>query len=133
MTSMFDDVVTFHQEILDVHPVMPTMRSQAWVEERFKFLMEEVGEFYTGCKQGNIVDAADALADTVYVALGTAYMMGLPWDAIWAAVQRANMAKVRGTTSRGNLIDAKKPEGWVGPEKEIAAAILKEIDDASDN
>jgi len=71
---------------------------------------------------------ADALADLVYVALGTAYKMGLPFDSIWQAVQAANMRKVAGPTKRGNKVDACKPEGWVGPETAIARAIQRKVD-----
>ena len=40
-------------------------------------------------------DHYDALIDLTYVAMGTAYMMGLPWQDLWDEVQRANMSKVR--------------------------------------
>jgi len=76
------------------------------------------------------VGVADALADVIYVALGTAYRMGLPFDEIWGAVQAANMRKVRGLTKRGNKVDAMKPAGWVGPEAEIARAIGSALDHA---
>ena len=49
-------------------------------------------------------------------ALGTANMMGLPWQALWEDVHRANMAKVPGITKRGHLVDCVKPGGWVGPK-----------------
>lgn len=129
MSSMFDDVAKFHQEILGVMPPeMPTLVSQEYVTERVRFLLEEVTEFGDSGMTGDMVGAADALADIIYVALGTAYRMGMPFEAIWQLVQKANMSKVKGVTKRGNAIDAAKPEGWVGPEAGIAALFLKEID-----
>jgi predicted HAD superfamily Cof-like phosphohydrolase len=63
---------------------------------------------------------ADALVDIVYVAMGTAYMMGLPWQQLWDEVQRSNMDKVRASdasqSKRKNSLDVVKPQGWVGPD-----------------
>lgn len=82
----------------------------------------------TGC---DLPAAADGLVDLVYVALGTAHLMGLPWDDLFREVQRANLSKVRATsdaeslekTGRGNgAMDIVKPEGWIPPR---IAEILK--------
>ena len=122
--KLFKDVATFHEMILqDFAASSPGLISEQYCEERVSFLLEEVEEFMTATRLGDIVKVADALADIVYVALGTAYKMGLPFDEIWNAVQAANMRKVRGMTARGNAVDAMKPAGWVGPEAEIARAI----------
>ena len=129
MSSMYDDVVKFHQNVLVVEPELaPTLQTPEWCIERFRFLKEEADEFIAAAMVGDIVKAADGLLDTVYVALGTLYMMGIPVEKCWDAVQTANMGKIRGQTKRGNKIDAAKPAGWVGPEAGIAAAIGKTID-----
>lgn len=87
--------------------------------ERFKFMKEELEEFYEAAQSQNLAEMADALIDLVYVAKGTAHLMNLPWDDLWDDVHRANMAKVRGVGKRGNLVDCVKPEGWVGPRTEF--------------
>ena len=93
---------------------------------RGKFLQEELDEFRTSVEAGSLYDAADALADLVYVALGTAHMMGLPFDEIWAEVQRANMTKVRASSSadplskRNHRLDVVKPVGFVPPNHALA-------------
>lgn len=123
--SMFNDVVKFHQEVLRVPPPEGvTLVSKEFAMERFRFLAEETNEYLEAMLEADMVKAVDGLLDIVYVALGTLYYMGVPVQECWNAVQKANMAKVRGVTSRGNEIDARKPEGWMGPETEIAAAIL---------
>lgn len=133
MPSMFEDVQKFHREILGVEmPAEPTLVSADWLLERFRFLAEEINEFLDDGLQGDLVKATDGLLDTVYVALGTLHMMGVPAQACWDLVQRANMTKVRGITSRGNAIDAVKPEGWVGPEAGIAAILLRRLDEANE-
>jgi len=128
MNSMFEDVIDFHRKVLIIPDQMsPTLISQEFIMERFRFMSEEIEEFVDAGIKGDIVGVADALADIIYVALGTAHMMNLPFQAIWDHVHRANMRKVRGGTKRGNSIDARKPEGWVSPEAGIATIILGEI------
>ena len=129
--SMLDDVVEFHDKILGIEPPdSPTLITQEFVIERGRFMTEELEEYFKAGMTGDIVATADALADIIYVALGTAHMMGLPFKDIWDHVHRANMRKVRGVTKRGNLVDAKKPADWVPPEAGIAALILGRINDA---
>ena len=131
MNSMLDDVADFHLEVLQLTATeSPTLLSQEFCMERFRFMSEEIEEFVDAGIKGDMVGVADALADVIYVALGTAYQMGLPFQAIWDHVHRANMRKVRGEAKRGNSIDARKPEGWVSPEAGIAAIILGKINDA---
>lgn len=130
MNSMYDDVAEFHRKVLQLEDARePFLPHYAWLEERARFLQEELTEFIFAALASNLVDITDALLDTVYVALGTLHMMGIPVQQCWDAVQHANMQKVRGTTKRGNAIDAVKPEGWVGPE----ATIKKVIQDARES
>ena len=97
-------------------------------EFRLKFLREEVDELEEALNPEcpNYVKAFDALLDLVYVAKGTARMMGID-SSTWAqgmeSVQRANMAKERVSSEvmskRGSKLDVVKPKGWVGPEEEL--------------
>ena len=129
---MLEDVGFFHNHVLQITPPSsPTIVSQEFCMERFRFMSEEIEEFVDAGIKGDMVGVADALADVIYVALGTAYQMGLPFQAIWDHVHRANMRKVRGATKRGNIVDARKPEGWISPEAGIATIILGKINDAS--
>lgn len=125
-TNLIEDVAQFHQEVLNMPKPTCQMLSAQDMSGRVGFLFEEVDELDLSYSMGDITGVADALADIVYVALGTAYMMGLPFEEIWAAVQKANMAKEPGQTKRNMRIDAIKPAGWVGPENEIAK-LIKEI------
>lgn len=85
---------------------------------RCRFLTEELYEFKYAVDTDNLEDAFDALIDLVYVALGTAHMMNLPWSEGFARVHEANMRKIPSSeTKRGTGIpDMKKPEGWKKPE-----------------
>lgn len=129
MPSMYDDIEEFHEHVLNLEkPIQVGLISDEFILERLRFLDEELDEFGEAGIKGNIVGVADALADIVYVALGTAWQMGLPFQDIWNVVHNANMKKVRGVTKRGNKNDAAKPPGWQSPEPAIAAILLRKID-----
>ncbi len=63
--------------------------------------------------------ALDGLVDLVYVALGTAWLMGLDFPEAWRRVHAANMQKVRAQrkeeSARGTTFDVVKPAGWQPP------------------
>jgi predicted HAD superfamily Cof-like phosphohydrolase len=61
---------------------------------RVALLEEEVGEFVTASEKGDLIGVADALADIVYVAYGTALTYGIDLDAVLAEVHRSNMSKL---------------------------------------
>lgn len=90
---------------------------------RVRFMKEELAEFIEADAEGNIVKAADALGDLMYVVLGTAYLMGLPMEGIFEMIHQANMTKVRATdpnaSKRGSAYDVVKPVGFVPPEEKI--------------
>ena len=115
----FQDVAAFHEKFEVPCASAPSFLDWHAQGFREKFMQEELDEFTAACKLGNMEDAADALVDLVYVALGTAHMMGLPWQKLWDSVQRANMAKVRaqtaGDSKRGTRLDVVKPAGWAAP------------------
>lgn len=135
------DVAAFHTKFGLLHADVPRHLTRRKLKERVEFLLEELTEFATACglfithmqdedgnyhtyveddgqDDQNLAEQADALIDLVYVAHGTAVMLGLPWKHLWSDVQRANMSKVRGMTKRGHAVDVTKPEGWVGPQTE---------------
>ena len=87
---------------------------------RSKFMREEFNEFMDAAGHEDLAGMADALVDLVYVAMGTAHMMGLPWETLWSEVQRANMQKERAVrveqSKRGSTLDVIKPDGWTPPD-----------------
>lgn len=135
----FRNVSDFHKKFGLLNFDKPGLLTRRKLKERVEFLLEELTEFahaagleFTrehdegiggldtsvfddSCSQ-DLAEQADALVDIVYVALGTAVMLGLPWDWLWDDVQRANMEKVRGVTKRGHAVDVTKPPGWLGPQ-----------------
>lgn len=55
---------------------------------------EEIGELREAAAAGDIVAIADALADVVYVAYGTACVYGIDLDAVLDEVHASNMTKL---------------------------------------
>jgi len=116
--SHFEDVKACHLKFNMLVGEEPSFLTDRKMKERIDFLKEELEELELSVRDRDLGGQADALVDLVYVALGTAVMMGLPWQALWDEVQRANMSKVRGVGKRGMAVDLIKPEGWNPPDHE---------------
>ena len=122
--SHYDDGLAFTQKFHLPTPVAPQLLTDEMASFRARFLEEELAEFEEAMHNDDMAGMADALVDLVYVAIGTAIMMGLPWQRLWDEVQRSNMEKVRAErpdqSKRGTAFDVVKPPGWTAPRvKEI--------------
>lgn len=131
--SLFTDVGEFHKRFK-----LPVSCSQALATGagpnvpaedvflyRYRFLQEEMRELEVAFHKTDLAGIADALADLVWVALGTAHYCGLPFDEVWAEVRRANMEKrpwakgdpvkkrARGLADMS--LEVVKPENWEPP------------------
>lgn len=119
MSNFYTDVKDFHiafGQRVGEKPELPSPEERCL---RIRLLEEEFEEYMTGEGKDDIVEIADALADLIYIACGTAVSYGIPLDKVFAEVHRSNMAK---------LVDGKpiyredgkvmKPEGWTPPDVE---------------
>lgn len=122
---MIRDIEAFRKRFGLGCPRAPRLLSPEEQELRLTLIDEEVQEFKDALIAQDLPEAADALVDLVYVVLGTAAEMGLPWEELWADVHRANMEKERCKTEsdskRGSTADLMKPPGWKPPN---GAAII---------
>ena len=120
MTNWFNDVKDFHRAFgqrIGTFPVLPEDVSER--ELRMNLLEEEFNEYIQGEENSDITEIADALADIIYIALGTAVSYGIPLDRIFEEVHRSNMAKlVDGKVLRRADGKIQKPEGWTPPDVE---------------
>ncbi len=64
------------------------------VSLRVALLEEEIGELRDAAHAGDLVGIADALADIVYVAYGSAHVYGIDLDAVLDEVHASNMTKL---------------------------------------
>lgn len=90
---------------------------------RLKAMLEELNELEEGYKEQDLPKIADSLIDLVVFALGTAVLHNLPWEDLFAEVQRANMSKVAQFSqlkerNGAGSIDLTKPKDWRPPDIE---------------
>lgn len=115
--SHIDDVKEFHKKFEIPMAERPSVMHPTMARFRVNFMQEELDEFVEAYDKGDVAVMVDSLIDLVYVALGTALIMGVSegqWQRCWDIVQLANMAKVRGVSGRSSY-DVVKPEGWTDP------------------
>lgn len=108
-------------------PAQPETLGLARTRWAMSALTEEITEFEVASRSGDVAEAADALIDLVYFALGRLVEMGVPAKMVFDEVQRANMSKVQGTLSKrpgSRGYDAVKPPTWIGPDH----SLLLELD-----
>jgi predicted HAD superfamily Cof-like phosphohydrolase len=89
-------------QVLDFHAAfdlprepLPTAHvGDTLAQLRVRLLREEVEEFAEASEKRDLVAIADALADVVYVAYGSALTYGIDLDAVLREVHRSNMSKL---------------------------------------
>jgi predicted HAD superfamily Cof-like phosphohydrolase len=115
--SYFTDVRDFHQAFgqrIGEKPELPDVSERTL---RMKLITEEFNELCDAEEANDLVEVADAIADIIYIACGTAVSYGIPLDDVFAEVHRSNMAKlVNGKVIRREDGKVQKPEGWTAPD-----------------
>jgi hypothetical protein len=135
VARMLSKAEKFNRDIINLPiPTTPKLLSSARLSWTLTALDEEQDEFEQAHGDGDVLEAADALIDTIYFALGRLVEMGVPAEAIMDGVQRANMSKVQGSLSKrpGSMgHDAIKPEGWTPPDHSwLLAFTLADVEKA---
>jgi hypothetical protein len=76
-------------------PAVPTADLPAGLlKSRWEMISEEVDiELYRAMEAGDPVGMADAICDAVVTIVGTAIVLGLPFDLLFREVMRSNMTK----------------------------------------
>jgi predicted HAD superfamily Cof-like phosphohydrolase len=133
--DMIADVAAFHDKFGLEYDGRPRLLPDDLRKFRSEFLLEEAREYELSVAAGDcalrlglgqaavaaqLAEQLDALVDIIYVALGNAYIQGLPVAEAWRRVHAANMAKIRATSEtaslRGGTADVVKPLGWRAPD-----------------
>ena len=86
-----------------------------------KLVMEEFIELMEAWDDGDVVEVADAIGDTIWVLQGLALSAGIPMQQVWDEIARSNLAKIDSVTGKVlKRADGKvqKPEGWTPPDIE---------------
>jgi predicted HAD superfamily Cof-like phosphohydrolase len=95
----------------------PSQLTQERLKFRFDLLQEEVNELMQARIDKNAPEVVDALIDICVIALGTLHLAGCDVNHAWAEVQKANMAKLKGTKPGrpSDGWDLYKPLNWKSP------------------
>jgi predicted HAD superfamily Cof-like phosphohydrolase len=105
-------------------------KEREWLQGAISEEIDE--EFEEAANLNDVVGQVDALADTIYFAIGGFIRMGVPHhkiEPILMAVHKANMEKKKGSKAERKVqsdLDATKPEGWVGPEEDIMRILIND-------
>jgi predicted HAD superfamily Cof-like phosphohydrolase len=115
--NFYTDVKEFHKTFGQRVGESPELPSKEERDLRKKLLAEEYSEYVVAEYKDDLIEIADALADIIYIACGTAVSYGIPLDKLFAEVHRSNMAKlVDGKVIRRSDGKVQKPEGWTPPD-----------------
>ena len=132
----FDKVTEFHKAFGHEAPDKITMLNKSGIRFRNMLISEELEELQEGFDNQSIVDIADALADIVYVVLGTAAAFGIPFNEVFDEVHRSNMSKLGedGKPIFNEYGKIMKPEGWKQPMiAEILSRYIHQSEVNNDN
>ena len=83
-------MVTFGQEVKS----KPSFSSEKINELRYNLIEEELYEFKQALDNNDLLEAADALTDILYVTYGAGHAFGIDLDACFDEVQNSNMSKL---------------------------------------
>lgn len=95
MSDIYEMVKKFHETYncgIGTRPELPQGLDVRAL--RVKILREEFDEYESAEGEDDLVEIADALADIVYIAFGTAIVYGIPLNDVLEEVQRSNMSKL---------------------------------------
>ena len=72
----------------------PSFSSTKINELRYNLIKEELDEFKQALDNNDLLEAADALTDILYVTYGAGHAFGINLDACFEEVQNSNMSKL---------------------------------------
>lgn len=122
--DVFSDVRAFHTAGDVYEREAPGFPPQPVLALRLSLIREEVAETMEAAEAGDFPEFVDGCIDAIYVLAGALLACGVRPEAVWRAVQAANMAKMdvdNGGPHRredGKII---KPAGWTPPD--VAGAL----------
>ena len=89
-----DALREFHEAFDLTRSEVPGLPSKDVRDLRINLLKEEWEEYLEGEATDDLIEIADALADMVYIAYGTAVAYGIRLDKVFEEVHSSNMSKL---------------------------------------
>jgi phosphoribosyl-ATP pyrophosphohydrolase len=100
-----------------VNPVREFDPTEPQTNLYMKLVQEEFDETMTAFFRGDTIETADGIADLVWVLMGLATSIGIPFDQVWDEVKASNMSKVvDGKLMKREDGKVMKPEGYFRPD-----------------
>lgn len=86
----------FHETFQIGNADTPTLIDEKDYTLRYNLIKEENEEYLDACKNGDLVEIADALGDQLYILFGTILKHGLQHkiEEVFDEIQRSNMSKL---------------------------------------
>lgn len=97
LAQVIKHVETFHDAFKIKNNYAPTANVTPQVAKlRYDLMKEENEEYYEACKNGDLVEIADALGDMLYILCGTILQHGMQdkIQEVFEEIQRSNMSKL---------------------------------------
>jgi len=96
MKKQLEQLLEFQRAYNSTRNSKPTLISEDDYVLRYKLGKEELIEYFDACKDGDLIEVADALADQLYILLGTMISHGMQdvIEDIFNEVHRSNMSKL---------------------------------------
>ena len=120
MRNVQDDVEDFMMAADQPCNISPAYTDEPQELLYMRLVEEEYNELLEAYAARDIVETADAICDIVWVLMGLASTLGIPFEACWDEVRRSNMSKVVDGRLMKNPETGKvmKPEGYFSPDLE---------------
>lgn len=115
----------FHQTMGAPVRTIPSPLTEKEQRLRLRLIREETEELDEALQNGDVVKTADAIADILYVTLGTAVVSGIDISPVFDEVHRSNMTKTGG----GLRGDGKVVKGENYEPPDIASVIKRQLDE----
>lgn len=117
MKDVMRQIRDFHFVMGVRHSKTPTLPDNETRTLRRTLIEEEVKEYFEAEEKNDLTEIAKELADIVVVVAGCADVYGIPFEKVFEAVHKSNMAKAPGGKVKrredGKIL---KPDGWKPPD-----------------
>ena len=92
----FNKVKTFMETFGQEVKTKPSFSTDKINSLRYDLIVEELEEFKIAIENKDLLEAADALTDILYVTYGAGHAFGIDLDKCFEEVQNSNMSKLGG-------------------------------------
>ena len=92
--SNFNDVKIFMQTFGQEVSIKPKFPDKKTMQLRYDLIEEELKELKLALDNKDLLEAADALTDILYVTYGAGHAFGIDLDKCFDEVQKSNMSKL---------------------------------------